>query len=82
MKTIHAFDDNGEAYPTHKIAEEFTNEFINETLGLPITLVATQLGLALCSLIAELRGEDLSDDRFYADDDDSECTDPNCTYPH
>ena len=22
------------------------------------------------------------DGRFYADDDDSECTDPNCTYPH
>ncbi len=68
MKVIAVVDENGEPRPVHKIAEDFTNEFINESLGLPIGLVATRLGLELCTLIAALRGEEIPDGRFSIDD--------------
>jgi len=81
MEQISVVDADGNPRPTHEIASDFTNAFMNDTFGVPITIAAARLGLELCTLIDKLRGEDVDDDRFYLDDDDI-CTDPNCMYPH
>ena len=82
MKTIDVLNDDGEPRPVHEIATDFTNEFMNDVMGLPVVMAANRLGLELCTLISNLRGEDAPDDRFSVDDDCDECTDPNCMYPH